>query len=97
MSQGRRVPNGRLILASASPRRRQLLAAAGYEFEVDPSGIDEPEPLGKVSVRAYVVELAWRKAAEVARRRGHGLILAADTACEVAGMILNLDETMTRE
>jgi septum formation protein len=79
----------RLILASASPRRRQLLAAAGYEFEVDPSGIDEPEPSGQVNVRAYVAELAWRKAAEVARRRGRGLILAADTACEVAGMILN--------
>ena len=33
-----------LILASASPRRRQLLAEAGYAFEVDPSDVDEPEP-----------------------------------------------------
>ncbi len=34
----------RLILASASPRRRMLLEEAGYLLEVDPSGIDEPEP-----------------------------------------------------
>ena len=34
----------RLILASESPRRKQLLEEAGYEFEVDPAGIDEPEP-----------------------------------------------------
>jgi len=32
------------ILASASPRRRQLLAEAGYDFEVDPSGVPEPDP-----------------------------------------------------
>ncbi|MBV8318900.1 MAG: Maf family protein, partial [Planctomycetaceae bacterium] len=31
--------NARLILASASPRRRRLLAEAGYRFEVDPSGV----------------------------------------------------------
>lgn len=78
----------RLILASASPRRRQLLAEAGYEFEVDPSGIDEPEPSGPIDVRVYVAELAWRKAAEVAGRRGRGMVLAADTACAVGGQIL---------
>ena len=33
-----------LILASASPRRRQLLAEAGYTFEVDPSDVAEPDP-----------------------------------------------------
>ena len=38
-----------LILASASPRRRQLLAEAGYRFEVDPSDVDEPEPDGRTS------------------------------------------------
>ena len=34
----------RLILASASPRRRLLLEEAGYLLEVDPSGFEEPEP-----------------------------------------------------
>jgi septum formation protein len=79
----------RLILASASPRRRLLLAEAGYDFEVDPSHVDEPEPSGPVDPAPYAAELAYRKAVEVARRRGAGLILAADTVCAVGGVILN--------
>ena len=79
----------RLILASESPRRKQLLAEAGYEFEVDPAGIDEPEPIAEMSPWAYAAHLAWRKAAEVARRRSNGLILGADTICVVEGEILN--------
>jgi septum formation protein len=81
--------NCRLILASASPRRRQLLTEAGYDFEVDPSEVEEPEPVPETRPEAYVAQLAWRKAAAVARRRGSGLILAADTACSVGGEILN--------
>ena len=78
-----------IILASASPRRRQLLEEAGYRFEVDPSDVDEPEPIGRVDVRGYVAELAWRKAFAVAKRRVRGLILAADTSCAVGDSILN--------
>jgi septum formation protein len=78
-----------LILASASPRRRKLLAEAGYHFEVDPSGIEEAEPGGTTDVRRYSAELAFRKAYTVSLRRGSGLILAADTACSVDGQILN--------
>jgi septum formation protein len=81
-----------LILASVSPRRRQLLAAAGYAFVVDPSSIDEPPPLGPVDPADYAAELAWRKAAAVARRHQHGLILAADTVCAVGGLILGKPE-----
>jgi septum formation protein len=79
----------RLILASESPRRKQLLEEAGYEFEVDPAGIDEPEPSSEMSPWAYAAHLAWRKAAEVARRRSTGLVLGADTICVVEGEILN--------
>ena len=79
----------KLILASASPRRRLLLSEAGYEFEVDPSGIDESEPTGPVDPGHYAADLAWKKAADVARRREKGLILAADTVCAVKGFILN--------
>ncbi|MGE3818975.1 MAG: nucleoside triphosphate pyrophosphatase [Isosphaeraceae bacterium] len=79
----------RLILASASPRRRQLLEQAGYAFEVDPSDVEEPEPDVGEAVAPYVAGLAWRKAVSVARRRRSGLILAADTACAVDGSILN--------
>ena len=78
-----------LILASASPRRRLLLAEAGYRFEVDPSDIDEPPPSPDTTVADYVALLAWRKANAVAVRRQRGLILAADTACAVGAEILN--------
>lgn len=78
-----------LILASASPRRRELLREAGYFFEVDPSDVDEPEPQNGVSPADYASQLAWRKASAVAARRRTGLILAADTVCAVEGEILN--------
>lgn len=80
--------NPHLILASSSPRRRQLLTDAGYSFEVDPSGIDEPEPFPGESASGYVARLAWEKAFAVAQRRGSGLILGADTTCDVEGLIL---------
>jgi septum formation protein len=79
----------RLILASSSPRRRQLLLDAGYSFDVDPSGIDEPDPDGEASPSAYAAHLAWRKAEEVARRRHEGLVLGVDTVCAVGRHILN--------
>src|SRR5262249_22330666 len=79
----------RLILASASPRRQQLLAEAGYPFAVEVSGVEELDPDPSISPADYAAHLAWRKAAVVARRRGAGLILGADTVCAVAGEILN--------
>ncbi len=78
-----------LILASASPRRRQLLTEAGYQIEVEPSHIDEPEPPHGTTVVEYVSILAWKKARAIAQSRQNGLILAADTACAVEGEILN--------
>ena len=78
-----------LILASASPRRRQLLEEAGYLFEVDPSEVEEPEPPPGTSPAEYAAHLAWRKAMTVASRWRSGLILAADTVCAVEGEILN--------
>jgi len=78
-----------IILASASPRRKQLMTEAGYLVEVDPSEVDEPEPRPGIATADYVANLAWCKASAVARRRGSGLVLAADTACAVEGEILN--------
>jgi len=77
-----------LILASSSPRRRQLLEEAGYRFEVDPSDFDEPGPDPDEPAAVYVARMAWSKARSVATRRGEGLVLGADTACEVDGEIL---------
>jgi septum formation protein len=79
----------RLILASASPRRRQLLEEAGFSLEVDPAAIEEPAPEPGTAPAAYAAQLAWRKAAQVAVRRTRGLILGADTVCAVAAQIIN--------
>ena len=81
--------NEPIILAIASPRRRSMLADAGYSFEVDPSGVEEPKPAAGTDPAEYAALLAWKKAAAVARRRGSGLVLGADTVCAVAGEILN--------
>ena len=90
-----------LILASRSPRRRELLTAAGYEFDVLPAR--EPAECGRCSRESppeFVARLAWQKAADVlfrlhtavdpakvpsARPR---LILACDTVAEWGGQIL---------
>lgn len=79
------------ILASASPRRSDLLASAGLRFEVDPSQADERLLPGE-EPRAYTRRVAGDKCAEVAaRRRSAGddrLVLAADTTVAVDGLIL---------
>src|SRR5262245_32662159 len=79
----------KLILASRSPRRRELLAAAGYQFEVVPP--DEAAECGicsRESPAEMVARLAYEKAADVARRVGKGLILGCDTVAECDGEVL---------
>src|ERR1017187_9446260 len=55
------TPNVRLILASASPRRRELLAQAGYAFSVEAADVDESVRAGETP-EAYVRRLAEEKA-----------------------------------
>jgi nucleoside triphosphate pyrophosphatase len=66
-----------------------LLEEAGYLLEIDPSGFEEPDPASRTVPADYAAHLAWRKAAVVAARRKAGLILGADTVCDVGGEILN--------
>jgi septum formation protein len=68
----------RLILASASPARRELLARLGHPFEVVPADIDEPQS-GFADPRSFVQTVSWLKAATIAPRIDEGIILAADT------------------
>ena len=68
-----------LILASASPRRRELLTAAGFVFDVDPVDVDETRQSNELPA-AYVERVARLKAAEGARRHPDAMVLAADTA-----------------
>jgi septum formation protein len=70
----------RLILASASPRRRELMGLLGLPFEVIPSRYEEPgPPTEPVDLAALVTLLAANKAQEVASRTEAGLVLGADT------------------
>ena len=71
------------ILASASPRRQQLLAGAGLRFVVTPADIDESTLPGE-SPRAYVRRVARAKARAVAGPA----VLAADTTVDLDGVIL---------
>ena len=68
----------RLILASGSWGRRELLTQAGYTFEVMPSDVDEPET-GFADPRSFTATVAWMKAAAVTPRVDAGLVLAADS------------------
>jgi septum formation protein len=74
-----------LVLASASPRRRELLAGLGLQFTVRPADVDETPRDGE-EPGAYVLRLAREKAAAVARDQE--LVLAADTTVVIDGEIL---------
>ena len=78
-----------LVLASASPRRAELLASAGYAFTVDPADVDEAERPGE-RPQEYVLRVARDKARVVAARRRNPdeIVLAADTTVVAAGEIL---------
>ena len=79
----------RLILASQSPRRRQILTEAGYEFSVIPpddsaeSGICSGE-----TAKEMVARLGQQKAANVAANIDEGIVLGCDTLAECCGQIL---------
>lgn len=78
----------RLILASGSPARRELLTRSGYSFEVLPASIDEPTGAGYDNPRTYVQQVAWLKAAAVAPRIAEGMVLAADTVGWIDGQVI---------
>jgi septum formation protein len=78
----------RLILASASPRRLELLRQLGVvPAAVDPPAIDET-PLPAESPRAYALRMALAKLAAVAPRHPGGLVLAADSVVACGRRIL---------
>jgi septum formation protein len=78
----------RLVLASASPRRRELLAQIGVVPDlVDPADIDERPHKGELP-RDYAARMAAAKAAAVAERHSDACILAADTVVACGRRIL---------
>lgn len=76
-----------LCLASASPRRRELLASIGVETDVRPVAIDETPRPGEAP-RDYVLRLAREKALAGGESAGGLPVLGADTAVVLEGRIL---------
>ena len=77
----------KLILASQSPRRSEILSSVGWPFEAIPADIDESR-FESEDALSYVLRLAQTKAETVATRRPSGLVLGADTVVVVDEEIL---------
>lgn len=77
----------KLILASGSPRRRQLLTAAGLSFEAIESALPEHRTDGE-TVREYAPRMARDKALAVASRFPEAIVLGADTVVECVRQVL---------
>lgn len=77
----------RIILASASPRRKKLLEKAGLKFEIAESGIEE-KINKKLPADELTRELSMRKAKDVAPKVKNALIIAADSVVVINGKIL---------
>ena len=86
--------SGRIVLASASPRRAELLRSAGIDFDVQPADVDETIATGE-SPNEYVSRLAEAKARLVYERDVQRTVLAADTAVVVDARILGKPQDET--
>jgi septum formation protein len=87
------MPAPSLILASASPSRRQLLANAGLVFTIEPSGIDEDEVKRSLGSRAAPQELASTlaemKAVKVSARHPEAMVVGADSTLACNGRMFD--------
>lgn len=81
------MPPNTLVLASASPRRAELLRAAGIRFEIVPANVDETQHAGE-DAETYVRRLATDKAGKVAEHCPGRTVLGADTAVVLEGQVL---------
>src|SRR5438876_2452647 len=91
MSQEETSRQRRLVLASASPRRQQLLRQAGYEFAVFPANIDE-DTFPNLSPLELARHLSFEKAKAVATRLPRDVVLAADTVVAFGDRALSKPE-----
>lgn len=82
-----------LVLASASPRRCELLMLAGLDFEVLP-GAAEPEPEAGEAPAPFALRAALAKALDAFGRRPQAVVLAADTIVVLDGRILGKPRDM---
>ncbi|MGC8971770.1 MAG: Maf family protein [bacterium] len=78
----------KLILASSSPRRIELLSKLGIDFEVIPSNVEEPDPLPGEDPISFVKRVSEIKADKVRQTVKEGIILGTDTIVELSRLIL---------
>lgn len=87
-----------LILASASPSRRQMLANAGLAFDVEPAGVDEEEITRSLGSRAAPQELASTlaemKAVKVSSRHPASMVIGADSTLACNGRLFDKPPTL---
>jgi septum formation protein len=77
------------ILASASPRRRDLLRKAGYCFEIIPSGVDESKyDVNGIGSEEHTKILALAKAKDVAAKFPNAIVMGSDTVVDLDGEII---------
>jgi septum formation protein len=81
-----------IILASASPRRKELLGSTGIAYRVIPSLVDEPAPGPGETPGGYALRMARRKARDVSSRHPGSFVLGADTVVAVGDFILGKPE-----
>jgi nucleoside triphosphate pyrophosphatase len=81
------MPPFRIILASNSPRRKELLQNAGIDFVSDPADVDESRLPGELPAE-YAVRLALDKALCTASRHADGIVVGADTVVVAQGEVL---------
>ncbi|HEY7911012.1 MAG TPA: Maf family protein [Blastocatellia bacterium] len=81
----------KIILASASPRRAELLRALGVDFELAPSQVHE-RPHPDEAPPDYIIRIARAKVIAVARKVESGLIIGADTIVVLDGQLLGKPE-----
>jgi septum formation protein len=82
----------KIILASGSPRRMEIMELMGLEFEVVESGFDE-ELVPQDDAVEMVVELAMQKALSVAKKYPDAIVIGGDTTVDIEGEILNKAES----
>lgn len=92
------MPPVRLLLASGSPRRKQILTQLGADFTVVPSEIDDGQltPPPGATALTWAVAMAYLKAfaaIEVLPENAAGVVMGADTSCELDGRIIGKPES----
>ena len=85
----------KIILASQSPRRKDLLKQIGLEFEIDPSNYEEDMTL-KMEPNKLAEFLSLGKAKDVAQRHNDSIIISADTIVAIDGEVFGKPKTPER-